>query len=214
MKKYIATVPLAPIGEGRGKAERTRYGTVGNSKLKYEKETVFPVMYLLGGYVQEGEKAEVIALCTDLDAPKGNLEALKNEVREFSKEINADISVRELMVENSEAPSKHLDVFGKLIDMFENGDELAACITYGTKPTPLVIMMSINFAYRTLKDCRVESIIYGARDHNSPNKESCVYDVSNLFHMDEIVRQVANANVCDPKEYVMNILNWGNNYGE
>ncbi len=209
MKKFITTIPLQPIGDRNLKM--TRYSPVGNSRLQYDKATVFPVMYMLGGYVNEGEKAEILAIYHDylasednLDTLQKNLDLLEKEVSAFSKERRAEVSVHPVSVEYSEEPLKHLDTFGKIIEHIEDGDELGACLTYGRKPTPIIEMMAINYALRAVRDCALLSVVYGAFDHVS--EKSVVYEVKSLVDMDEIVRKIAEAGISNPIEYIQRTL--------
>ena len=97
-----------------------------------------------------------------------------------------------------------LELFGKLIDCTADGDTLYACITYGSKPFPLIQIMALNYAYRIRKNVSIGCIVYGAKDHNNGSME--VYDITSLLYIDETVRLMAEQKVENPTDLIKNLL--------
>lgn len=67
-----------------------------------------------------------------------------------------------------ESLDSHIATFQKLIDRTEEGDDLYACLTFGSKPTPLVEVMAMQYAYRVHRDVTITCAVYGQMDHSVP----------------------------------------------
>ncbi len=187
MRKFITTIALQP----EGKLNSTVYEAVGNDKLKYNKDTRFPVIPLIAGYTGKGENIEVIALRHDYDNSRYNFKLFKEEMEQLSKDKGFSYSIKELEIPYDNRTSTHLSTFKKLAAMIDDEDEISACITYGTKPLSVVEFMTVNYAYRAKKNCSIGAIVYGEFDH-SDNK-SKIYDITSLFFVDEMVRRSAES---------------------
>ena len=95
-------------------------------------------------------------------------------------------------------------------------EELYACITYGTKPTPIVESMALNYAYKLKKNVSVGCIVYGrfmnhnprlTAEENEKNKENNgIYDTRALFFMDSMVNKLAEMKAPDPENAIRSML--------
>ena len=196
------TVPL----QQPERLEKEVYESVENEKLRYEKKISFPILLLLNAYVEEGENVKIIAMKHEYENAKKNFETLCKEVQEFEQERKCHCEIIEISVPYNDLIDTHLNTFGELIAHMEEEDELYACMTYGSKPVPIVEMMALNYAYRAKRNTEIGCIAYGQFDHN--DKKAKIYDITALFYMDEIVRNVADRNVAEPLTTIKGILNW------
>lgn len=211
MKKFITTSPL------QEKLSCVQYVAIDNGALQFDQPTCFPVIPLLNAYVKEGEEVELIVLCHkghedrhgDYKDPSGrNYAMLLEELEALQEKKNFQCKVQKIELEYDECIREHLKNFQNLIEKIEDGDELYACMSYGTKAVPIIEMMALNYAYRAKFDTHIGCIVYGATifDKESKITDAKIYDMTPLFYMDEIVRKVADMKIEDPLETIRQVL--------
>ncbi|GHV37281.1 hypothetical protein FACS1894187_13610 [Synergistales bacterium] len=202
-KTFISVIPFQPAG----KLNSTVYKPCGNSKLAYG-ETRFPIIPVMSGYAESGDKARVIAIITAGENFKHNYETY------FVPEIDAIVKAKGLEFNGIEvittADSEDIDtqlrLFGDIIDKIGDNEEIYACITYGTKPTPIIETMALNYAYRLKKDISIGCIVYGRYLHGDANYNGMIYDTTALFFMDSIVNKLAEMKAPHPETAIKAML--------
>ncbi len=199
MKKFIMGCPMQP----EGKLNEVKYNTE-NTSIVYDKKTRFPIIPMLSQYTQEGETVEILFIRFEHADTARNEKLLREETERLCKEKNIDIKITAIETAYSEDVNTQIDLFGALIDKINDGDELYVCTTYGTKVTPIIEMMTLNYAYRALKDVMIRCIVYGKYDFHTG--ESTLFDVTSLFYMDEFVNNVAKMNVKNPKDTIKKLI--------
>ena len=142
MKKFFTVIPL----QKKGQLTPYIYAPIGNEKLRYDKKINFPILSALHGYAEEGETVSVIAVGTDNDDVKNNLELLKEQLDAVCKENGCKAEVTPVFVPAGEQVDNHIATFQKLIDLVEDEDELFACLTFGTKLMSEVLRMAVQYA--------------------------------------------------------------------
>lgn len=208
MKKFIAAAPFQDPQE-----PSILYEVKGtNHALKAAKKFgSYPVLQLISGYVEEGDKIAVGIITSDNNKCRNNYEIIKKELEELSIEMNFSYEIESFIIEDNEKIETHLKIFQDLIEWFKEGDILYTCLTYGTKLIPIVEMMALNYAYRDMDDVRVECIIYGKvnRIYNgkiSIIKDKEIYDVTPLFLMEQITNELANVHHPAPIAMIRKLL--------
>ena len=194
MKKFIMCCPL----QGKFDLNETLYKPIENEKLKY-KETRFPVIPLINGYVECGEKICLLLIRTKREATERNKCFLEQELDILKKEKNIDVELCEIFTDDSEDIKTQLKLFIDIISKISDGDELYACMTYGTKPTPIIEMMALNYGYRALNNISIGAIVYGLYHHEKDMDYGEIFDITALFYMDEMVNKIAAMGVEDPE---------------
>ena len=200
MKKFIMTSPYQP----KGRLEKGIYKAADNQLLAYDIPTSFPILSAVNGYVESGETIEIITIVSDYDNAKYNYELFKEEVSQLSRNKGFNYTMKAVSSPYDNSINTELELFGKLIDCTSDDDTLFACITYGSKPFPLVQIMALNYAYRIRKNVSIGCIVYGAKDHNNGNME--VYDITSLLYIDEAVRLMAEQKIENPTDMIKNLL--------
>ncbi len=200
MKKFIMTCPYQP----KGRLEKGLYKAADNQTLAYDTPTSFPIITAINGYVEKDEEIELITIVSDYENAEYNYGLLKEEIEALSSKKGFKYTLKEVRVPYNNAINTELELFGKLIDYTADSDTLYACITYGSKPFPLIQIMALNYAYRIRKNVSIGCIVYGAKDHNNGNME--VYDITSLLYIDEAVRLMAEQKIENPMEIIKNIL--------
>ncbi len=205
MKKFITSCPMQRSkadGSVQG-LELINYDISGNSSLE-KMETHFPIIPVICAYAERGEEIQIILLKSTYETTDYNYELFGHEIEEIKKNLGIKAEIKEIITEYKEDLNTQLKLFSDIITCLNNEDELYVCITYGTKPTPIVQMMAVNYAYRVLNDVKVECIVYGQANH--VKHIGTIFDVTALFFMDEAVNNLARMNLENPTEIIKGIL--------
>lgn len=193
MKRFITFVPLQPPD----KLVACRYTAAGNQALAYDRETRFPIIPVLHGYTQPGDRIQVIAVVSDYPNALANVQTLQQEIQALCNERQLDCSgVETIRVPYDDALSTHLETFRQLIRYIRDDDSLYACITYGSKPSAMVELMALRYARRLCRNVDVGCVVYGKMDHTSG--QGRLYDTTALVLLDDIMNVLAGAGVKDP----------------
>lgn len=173
------------------------YEPVDNPLLEYGR-THFPIIPLVNASVEEGDAIEAIAITYDIPDCHRNLALLNEEISAVCASKNAQCCMNSIEVPFDDSIKAILNVYQQLIKLVEDGDELYADITYGSKPMPIILTMALQYAYRTKRDVSIECVVYGQVSHFKETMDARIFDVTALVQLDEIVRLMADRNVSDP----------------
>jgi len=204
-KTFLSAIPF----QYEGKLKSAHYIAVGNEKLAYEPKTQFPIIPVIAGYAEKGDSVRVIAV----KAEGENYEHNFNQY--FAPAIHmlceqkglAFNGIEVILTPNIETIDVQLKLFSDIVAVLRENEQLYACITYGTKPTPIVLSMALNYAHRLKKGSSVECIVYGQYLHNeSQPKPGFIYDTTSLFYMDSIVNKLAEMRAGNPEKAIRLML--------
>ena len=216
IKTFICTIPY------QGKHEKTgedmlkplTYQALGNSKLEYG-ETRFPIVPVINGYAERGDKIRVIAILTEGENFRYNYETyFVPEITKLANNNEYEFGGIEIVkTPDSEDIEAQLELFVNLISKIKEGEEISACITYGTKPTPIVQFAALNYAGRLINanplGC-IGCIAYGRFLHNEDGKSiGRIWDQTALFHMELMVNSLAETKVAHPETAIRALLGIG-----
>lgn len=204
MKKFLMVTPQQPDFQ----LHLEKYVVQGNALLEYG-ETHFPVVPLINGYVDEGEEVQLITVTYDYKHCRTNFETLKTEIAALEEKRGIKCPIESLEVPFDDSVGALIQTFQLLIDRIDDGDILHACITFGSKPMPLVLVMAMQYAYRLRKNVSIECVVYGQIDRanvdcDAPREEQIkqevprIYDVTALVTLDELVRVLRDSKVEEP----------------
>jgi len=203
MKKFFTYISRQP----KDKLLSGIYKPHGNDKLSMDSAIHYPVIALINGYVEKGEPVKIYAMYGIGNTEyKGNLEVLEDDIKAIKAHKDFDYEIVPVPVSEEETANEHLNTFVKITDLIEDDDEVYLCCTYGSKPMPVVEMMSLNFAYRVKDNVSIESIVYGKVNHTANPKTFDIYDITALFNMLQITDTLAEKKVKNPVGYVKHIL--------
>lgn len=208
MKKFYSIISMQPGLDQETSAYL--YQAVGNTKLQLDHKTRFPIITALEGYTQPGEEVAVIAVVSDMELGRRNLELFRREVEEVCRKKQLSCTgVQVVTVPTDDRVATHVATFQKLLDFAADGDELFSCMTYGTKPMSTALMMAVQYAYRVKENTTISCIVYGQifrPGDDRSNWTASVYDMTALVQLDEIVRVLADRGVENPKAVIDSIL--------
>ena len=80
MKKFICTIPLQV---NQRELEKVVYDAVDNPKLVYGEAVSFPIVPVINGYVNDGEKIELLVLKQKAEGTDLNYEAFQKQVSQL-----------------------------------------------------------------------------------------------------------------------------------
>lgn len=200
MKKFFTTVPLQ---QSPSDLSTIAYQAVGNTRLRMDGETTFPILAAVNGYAQPGEDFRLIAVTPDGDAPRRNGEVLSGELAQLCrrKGLVCSRGMETVPVGADQTVATHVRTFQTLLDYVDDDDELFLCMTFGTKPLSQSIMLAVQYAYRVKRNAAISCIVYGEVDRTGPRpwKTGRIYDMTALVRLDEIVHMLAQRGVADPR---------------
>jgi hypothetical protein len=209
-KTFVSVIPYQGKNQKTGEdmLQPVLYKPHGNVKLAYS-ATRFPIVPAINGYAERGDKVRVIAILTEGEDYKHNYECyFVPEIDMLVRDKSLDFSgVEVINTADSEDIDTQLKLFSDIIDAIGDSEDIYACITYGTKPTPIVETMALNYAYRLKKDVSVGCIVYGRFINTNPTSDkNGIYDTTALFYMDSIVNELANHGASNPEKAIRIML--------
>jgi hypothetical protein len=206
MKKFFSISPFQSVKSENGGLQPYLYKAMNNNLLQYDKNISFPILAVINAYTNKNEDIEVYTVVPEYSNSKQHYEEFKNQLGELEKEKGFKSVLKEIRVNYDDSLDTLLDLFQKFLNCVCENDKLYMCITYGSKPMPIVQIMAINYAYRIFQNVRIGAIVYGKIDHET--KKPFLYDVTSLFYMDEIVRTLAENKAKSPKEIIKKLINF------
>ena len=203
MKKFITYISRQP----KGKLNKGIYKAEGNAKLQTDYAVHFPVVTMMHGYVEDGENVELLLIYDRAnDCFEDNKNALNDDMDQLKQRKQFDCKVTEIEVSENELARDHLNAFMSLIKHLNDDDELYVCCTFGSKPTPIVQMMAVNFAYKIRRNLAVNCIVYGRVDHHKDPNAFWVYDITSLFFMTQVAGRLADQGIENPEAILSQIM--------
>jgi hypothetical protein len=181
------------------------YEAVDNELLQYG-STHFAILPVINGYAEKGETVQVVTLTQDYKYCYTNPETLRTELRELETAKGITVEVESIVVPYDSGVMSVIHCFQEFIDRIDDGDELYACMTFGTKPIPIALNMALQYAYRIKKNVSVECCVYGDLDRTVDPERSRIFDITALIKLGEIVRLLAEQNVQQPEEIIRQIV--------
>ncbi len=200
MKKFFLVTSHLP----EDKLVEHSYEPVDNANLVYG-NVHFPIVPLINAHVKNGDAIKVVTVTYDTPNCHRNLKLLESEISQVCAENNATYELESIEVPFDDSIKAILNVYQQLITRVEDGDDLYADITYGSKPMPIVLTMALQYAYRIKENVSIECVIYGQISHHKETQDAKIYDVTALVQLDEIVNLMAEGRVADPAT-VINLL--------
>lgn len=202
MKKFVTYNPL----QSGSNLKESVYSALGNDCLQMDYPVHFPVITMINGYVDKGEEIEVLLIGNrENDKYQSNLSVLREDLEKVKQKKPFEYKLTAVDISEEELAIEHLKTYTRLLSHIHEGDDLYVCVTFGSKPTPIVEMMALTTAYRIKKNVSIGCIAYGRMIHET--KTSFVYDITPLFHMSQIVNELAEKRMENPEEIISNLLN-------
>lgn len=192
MKKFVMITPHKLINQ--------RYKIAAGEKLYTDRKVSFPLMAVINAYAEPNEEIRVITVTPDTDSARINEQQLRDELASLQEEKRFICSgVEAIPIAYAGDADIQLELFRKLLPVFEEGDTLYACLSYGNKPMTIIELMAIEYAYRVMEDVTIGCLVYGELDRNIYPARMRVHDITSLIRLDEIVRLLAGR--CESRKH-------------
>ncbi len=206
LKKFFMVTPQQPEGMLRSQ----RYTASDNDVLDYDGQTRFPIVPLISGYTTSGEGVQVITVTYGAPSNcQNNLTVLRAELDGLSAAQDLDIDLVSVDVPFDDSVGALIHTWQLLISHIDDGDELYACITFGSKPVPIMLTMALQYGCRIKRDVSIECVVYGQMDRSQDPPLARIYDVTALAKLDELVRVLADMRVAEPESALRMVLDLG-----
>ena len=200
MKKFLTIAPQ----QGNGMLSKQLYVPEGNSQLEYG-ETSFPIIPVINAYAEPDEDIQIICLTYENENCKHNRDILQAEAESLCAAKNISMELVSIDAPFDDSVSALLSIYARIIDCMQDDDELYACITYGSKPASLMLIMALQYAYRLRNNVYIDCVVYGQMDRRTTPPTARIYDVTALIQMDEVANLMASGNASDP-DYILRTL--------
>lgn len=207
MKKFITTISL----QGNDLTPM-HYNAMDNESLICNKKIAFPILATINNFVSKNEKIIIVPVIIkgkiDGEVSNKNYELFLAELEEMKKDIGFEYDLLPVYKNGDETVDTQIKLFSKLIGVVEKDDELFACLTYGTKPIPIIINMALNYAYKVKENVEIRKVVYGARPWNAPPGSDIgeIYDVTPLFYIDSAINSLAKLKLTNPEDALRAML--------
>ncbi len=199
MKKFIMCCPFQPEGQ----LKLVKYETSGNSRLEYG-TTRFPLIPMMNAYAEDGEHVKLVLIESDNENVIKNKKLLDAELDALKYARGIEAEIISIKTKYSEDINSQLKLFADIVSSIEDGDDIYICDTYGTKPTPIIQNMAVNYAYRAMSNVNVGCVVYGQFDHVLG--KSVIFDITALFYMGEVANSLAKLGIKDPAKRIRDIM--------
>lgn len=206
MKKFFTAASL----QQKGNLDRYVYQAMDNELLQLDQPVSFPILATIGAYVKPNEEFEIIALMADTERGRFNYQVLCDQAAELSREKGLLPPVIRLISFTENQLAENLaELFLNTIEQIGDGDQLYACMTFGTKPVSTVLMTALQFGYRSRKNVTIDCVVYGEVVRPTDEKAiwfGRIYDQTGLLQLGETARILAESGVADPGAVIRRFL--------
>ena len=203
MKHFIAVIPMQnPSALKRGVYQSS---DTENALITSDLAVSFPILIPMANAAEAGETVRLTTiLLPEHPNTKVNYARFQEELNEIAANKGFHVELNEIPLAYSETAGDHMKLFEKLMDALNDDELLYVCLTYGSKPIPMVMQTALNFAYRLKKNTSVEAVVYGQM--NFASGQMVLYEVSPLFYLNSVVNTVSEMNAKDPVGYIKMML--------
>ncbi len=194
---YITTMPLQfQLGE-------VKYENVQKPDAQDTIVTSFPIRQIMHNTLRAGDIAKVIAIVLENDDTMASLEVFRKEMQQEGVALTAE-NFSVITIPENQKTETLLRLCQSLIDALPEVSRVYACITYGTKPIPLVTINALICAEKMKRELEIGGIYYGelprvggkARNTDAAgNALGKLYDITALYRISGIISQISEPTV-------------------
>ena len=138
---------------------------------------------------------------TESESSKYNFETIfKSELEDIKKSNGLNnLDINNIQIVNAvsdQTMNSNVNLFEDILNAIDDNETLYTCITFGTKPMPMMLFMALNYAYKVKMNVEIGAIIYGS--FYSGTREALIYDLTALFYTNALLLELADAGESDP----------------
>lgn len=199
-KVYITSIPL----QGRSELEKYCYKPQNIYGITCEKPTSFPIIPVMHDTASTEDEVLVFTINMLNEDTNVNRVKFEQELEElgFEKTVVRDITVKENQKDENLAY-----LYKNLVREIPDNSEVYACITYGTKTIPIMLISALRYADKFKENVEVKGIYYGEinRDNNVVT-DAKLNDVSAVYFIDRIIDKIAQGDNADADRMLDTLL--------
>lgn len=150
---------------------------------------MFPILGILKRYVDKEMFKLIVVDGFQSERSKYNVGLLKNELERLFPEhcllMIVDIPMNK--------DKREVVMFDKLCQTLEKEDEIYFDMTFGYKPTSMLVMLMCNYAERFIENVRIKKIMYAQYHFDKKDDTEFVHDlidVTNLYYLNQMIYKV------------------------
>ena len=200
MKTFLSFSPRQP----EHALKKAVYEPVDNKLLTYG-QTRFPIIPVIHAYAQPGEAFRVLLVVEEYENCVRNAQLFRQELEGMCREAGLpQPELQVLSIPFDDSVATQLSIFQLLTEHIQDEADLYACITYGSKPAPIVELMALRYARQMKKNTYIACVVYGQFDHN--RGKAMLYDVTALARLDDLMRVLIDSGVPNPQAMLRTLL--------
>lgn len=204
MKHFITFMTQQPSGTLKS---MDYLNTENNPRLEHDFETSFPILIPMSNMCVCGDEIKITVVNTNdpEEYGKSNYKTFLNQLEQRAKIGGFSYRINDIEVEFEENVAKQMKLLEDIIDTFEENDVIVGDITYGNKPSPIVLLMALSYADHFCKNTFVDMLVYGGVSHGK-EKTSFINDVTSLFYMNSIINRLSFMEPSDPLSTIKKMI--------
>ena len=176
-----------------------------DNKLLAYGETRFPIIPVIHAYARPGEDFRVLLVVEEYENCLQNAQTFRQELEALCREAGLLCPEIEILsIPFDDSVTTQIATFQLLTERIRDDADLYACITYGSKPAPIVELMALRYARQMKKDTYIACVVYGQFDHN--RGKAMLYDVTALARLDDLMRVLIDSGMPDPQSMLQTLL--------
>ena len=210
-KLFLCQIP-------RQKPELTLYEAMDNKRLNVEEAYAYPLHLLMHAYAEKDDHVRVLLTYNNDEEDLERIHEVKAGVLELQKKIGFQFEAENpedfilLRQEFKQSLKYQLQLFFSLLDQIKDAQEIYADISFGNKPTPIIMAKLLEYIQKTRKT-KIGHVIYANLDFTKEKdeqglREGYIYDISPLFDLSRQIDLVVKSKASDPDELLGKLLSF------
>ena len=176
LKTYITTVPL------QGKLDPMLYQ---RERAEAPTATCFPIVQVIRDTLEPGDTVRLLAIRQENADTARNYQRLLEELAQLGI---AQEQVEPVPLPEDQRPETLIGLCRDLVDALPQVTRVYACITYGSKSIPVVMLTALTCAEATHTELEVGGVYYGeVRRENGKVVGARLYEMSALYQLAGLV---------------------------
>ena len=173
----------------------------GISCLEHDFLTSFPILIPMANSVERGEEIKLTVVNTNdpNGYGKANYSKFMEQLEELKGRLGFTCRITDLEAAFEESQKKEMKLLEEIVGTFEPDDIITADLTYGNKPSPMVLLSALSYADNFCENTFVNMLVYGGVAHGKNNvNTSYISDVTSLFYMNSLINRMSLVKPKDP----------------
>ncbi|GHU34169.1 hypothetical protein FACS1894105_00470 [Clostridia bacterium] len=180
---------ITTVAQQSGKFDAMIYKT-DDPSLKSDRPTHYPIIYAIENNVEPDDDIELIVLQYPTPALDKNFAILKDYITKIEEAKNIKIKLTTIEHLGNETNEGHIALFKELKSKIPVNGKLYADITYGTKPTPVILFTVLSYLSILRPYISVEKIIYGQINWGTDETGKSVANGASLFDVSKLLKRL------------------------